>query len=894
MRLQRPSYLFLRAGLVLVLGIPLCVRSAAQSSAEIVRSFEQASAEFGVPSDILKGISFAETRWSHVTWAPGDTVSCIGLHHPYGIMSLRDDDFMGHSLRLAANLIAQSPEVLKADMRQNVRGAAALLRWYYVNTPLPEGTNAGSLESWRNAIARYSGLPTPALAQQHALDIYTQMAKGYHGYHINWDARAVDLGAIRAAVKKTQLLSRDAIPSGAQSSSKVTAQPDYPLAKWAQAYPGHWYTSGYPKNFVVEHDMEDYYLPVIAYFQQSSTEASVFYCVNGLKDDSTDAPAGEITQMVEEKYWAWHVRCWNTYMFGTEHEGFVSNPAWYTDTLYRSSARLTAYLCAKYSIPVDRDHIIGHDEWQNSAWVSWIYNVYNPLLRAQGIPAIDPTCNDHTDPGPYWNWTYYMQLVNSYMPSPRVVSVSPQVGQGNVRLYRPVVMAFSTAMDSGSTIASFSITPPISGSFEWNGSHSVLTFIPSALFSPSMVYAVKVDTSAKSISLATSIGRNGDGIGGSAYQFSFTTESAPPSTISLLRSYPHDNETGVSSYSDLCFVFSNPLNALGINSRLSLQDSAGNPVQVTGVTVDSLDDKGFLTVTPASLNFLETYRARIFAGVQDLYGNMTAHDTSIQFITSGAGVSSGIIFDTFESNARQWQQPSAAANSKFIDTNLTFFAISTDRKKSGNSAGKLQYGFSQSSQGVVDLSVRSRPSLDAYNELGVWIYGDLSGNSLSALFQPSNQSIALGPIDWHGWKFVTVSLADINGPDKLFSDFVITQSDSGFIGGTLYFDDMQVNATTTGVPVAAAQEPDAFGLGQNYPNPFNPTTAISYQLPAVSFVRLVVFDIQGRQIAILVDGMQGPGQHQAVWIPGDAPSGTYFYRLQTDRTVETKKMVLIR
>jgi len=62
----------------------------------------------------------------------------------------------------------------------------------------------------------------------------------------------------------------------------------------------------------------------------------------------------------------------------------------------------------------------------------------------------------------------------------------------------------------------------------------------------------------------------------------------------------------------------------------------------------------------------------------------------------------------------------------------------------------------------------------------------------------------------------------------------------------------------------------------------------------VSFVRLVVFDIQGRQIAILVDGMQGPGQHQAVWIPGDAPSGTYFYRLQTDRTVETKKMVLIR
>ena len=96
--------------------------------------------------------------------------------------------------------------------------------------------------------------------------------------------------------------------------------------------------------------------------------------------------------------------------------------------------------------------------------------------------------------------------------------------------------------------------------------------------------------------------------------------------------------------------------------------------------------------------------------------------------------------------------------------------------------------------------------------------------------------------------------------------------------------------------------PKKFSLDQNYPNPFNPTTAISYQLIANSFVTLRVFDILGREITTLVDEVQQVGTHIVRWDASHFPSGVYLYRLQsssvgnkaTVRFVETKKMVLVK
>src|ERR1051326_5301586 len=61
--------------------------------------FEQAAKEFDVPADVLKGVAFAETRWEQLTWPPGETASPEnGMPRPYGIMSLWDNRYFGHSL----------------------------------------------------------------------------------------------------------------------------------------------------------------------------------------------------------------------------------------------------------------------------------------------------------------------------------------------------------------------------------------------------------------------------------------------------------------------------------------------------------------------------------------------------------------------------------------------------------------------------------------------------------------------------------------------------------------------------------------------------------------------------------------------------------------------------
>jgi hypothetical protein len=88
--------------------------------------------------------------------------------------------------------------------------------------------------------------------------------------------------------------------------------------------------------------------------------------------------------------------------------------------------------------------------------------------------------------------------------------------------------------------------------------------------------------------------------------------------------------------------------------------------------------------------------------------------------------------------------------------------------------------------------------------------------------------------------------------------------------------------------------PFRFSLNQNYPNPFNPTTAISYQLTASSFVTLKVFDVLGCEVAILENEEKTPGIHYVQWDGSNQPSGVYFYRLTAGSLSKTMKAVLIK
>ncbi len=99
----------------------------------------------------------------------------------------------------------------------------------------------------------------------------------------------------------------------------------------------------------------------------------------------------------------------------------------------------------------------------------------------------------------------------------------------------------------------------------------------------------------------------------------------------------------------------------------------------------------------------------------------------------------------------------------------------------------------------------------------------------------------------------------------------------------------------TGVEeIAQTRLPLEFSLEQNYPNPFNPSTTISYSIPSASHVRLVVYDIQGREVGLLVNGLRSPGFYQVTFDGKQLSSGIYFCVLETDSRIMKQKMLMIK
>ena len=91
-----------------------------------------------------------------------------------------------------------------------------------------------------------------------------------------------------------------------------------------------------------------------------------------------------------------------------------------------------------------------------------------------------------------------------------------------------------------------------------------------------------------------------------------------------------------------------------------------------------------------------------------------------------------------------------------------------------------------------------------------------------------------------------------------------------------------------------AEVPAGYVLESNYPNPFNPQTTIRFGMPESAQVRLVVFDVLGRQVRVLVDGVREAGTHEVVFDARALPSGTYLYRLETPAGSFVQMMQLVK
>jgi len=96
------------------------------------------------------------------------------------------------------------------------------------------------------------------------------------------------------------------------------------------------------------------------------------------------------------------------------------------------------------------------------------------------------------------------------------------------------------------------------------------------------------------------------------------------------------------------------------------------------------------------------------------------------------------------------------------------------------------------------------------------------------------------------------------------------------------------------IDITKNKYPNQFALSENYPNPFNPTTIIHYDLPKTVHVRLTVFDVLGREVAILVNELQQPGSKSVEFNSRALTSGVYFYKIAAGNFVQTKKMILMK
>ncbi|MCB9549969.1 MAG: N-acetylmuramoyl-L-alanine amidase [Myxococcales bacterium] len=290
--------------------------------AELVAAAE----EFAVPVEVLAAAAWSESRLRHRD-------SAVGRR---GLFQLD-----AAALARGAALVGVSPEEAATDRAQHARVFAALVA--------SGGPELG------DALAATRG--DAAGGQAFVDGVQAALADGF-------DADVPGSGHLTLAPGRLGVL-------------RQASRPDTDLARWV-ASPN--YTNASRQrgqvDAVIIHVTQGSYAGAISWFQNPESQVSSQYVIR-----SRD---GEITQMVEEEDIAWHARSWNSHSIGIEHEGFIAEPQWFTEEMYRSSAALTREICERWGIPMDRQHILGHVELSG---------------------------NDHTDPGPHWDWDHYMDLV---------------------------------------------------------------------------------------------------------------------------------------------------------------------------------------------------------------------------------------------------------------------------------------------------------------------------------------------------------------------------------------------------------------------------------------------------------------------------------------------------
>ncbi len=529
----------------------------------------------------------------------------------------------------------------------------------------------------------------------------------------------------------------------------------------------------------------------------------------------------------------------------------------------------------------------------------------------------------------YWNESDPSNAETSdNIPSfaPVVLSSYP-VNEQVFKFSDNIEIEFSKSMNTTSVEGALTILPAVQiNSYSWTDNDRHLRII-SENFQFDTEYTLTIENSATDVN-GRLIDGNGDGIEGDSFIVTFSTEGEDVYAPEIEYSYPAFNDVNVDVASVITIAFDEKIDNSTLSGGIDLRNEFHAIGYKASITY-SRDGNSILAVQPDEMFAANTSYSLILTGsLADTLGNAVGSDITLSFTTSEYMYSEIMMIDNFTSPG-DWQQPGYSGSTSGIlesETHFDFISSVAIPVPMTRRSARLRYSWLDESdiyrireylKGGAPQSVY----FDTSYVLQSYIHGDASGNQFRFCID-ENTGSSWGDhevskwvtIDWNGWKLVEWDLGDPSGVGSWIGDEILTGSyyridsyqltkpEGGLYSGTVYFDDLRAVKKiidVTEVDDLLNDLPDSYKLSQNYPNPFNPTTTIEYSIPKEvnsekSIVNLKVYDILGREAAILVNEQQGPGNYKVDWDAGGFASGTYIYRLTAGSVTISRKMILLR
>ncbi|MCI0691591.1 Ig-like domain-containing protein [candidate division KSB1 bacterium] len=510
---------------------------------------------------------------------------------------------------------------------------------------------------------------------------------------------------------------------------------------------------------------------------------------------------------------------------------------------------------------------------------------------------------------------------------PYVVSTSPAPGDDRFPAWDDLIIDFSRRMNRVSVETALTLTPEVTKTFIWSNNDTRLRIRKDSLKTETD-YTLTIAGSAQG-QYEHLLDGNGDGLGGDDFVLHFKTGPPDLRAPLLISVYPPDGSTNVELHPILNMRFDEALDPASITAGIFNLERFRDIPTVDGTlkhyTVGSQSALCFFPALPLTSGRL--YIARIFPGLQDVFGNKIDSQQMFRLTTGNASFET-INIDNFDSNLNSnWFVPQQSGSTTGIVTEKTSRDGNTNIVNlltQSTTSMQINYGWETNAGAwlIREYLSGGPPRQVLFNSshiLQVYVFGDGSGNRFRFAVDDnvpveSAANHEVSPwytIDWIGWRQVSWDMTTDGtgtwiGDGRLdgtlrFDSIQLTYNPGSAAEGTVYFDDLRLQKkVSVDVDEPAATLPSAFALQQNYPNPFNPETTIRYQIPRGRLhVSLTIFDLMGKPVRTLINAEQRAGEYVAHWDGKDAEgkpvvSGVYLYKLTAGELVQTKRMMLVR